>query len=126
MQTNTRSEATGHRHPIISAKLVDAAFDYHKEIMELRHKRIVDSKKKSAIEIENETLKERKKKNLARVQDLEQKLKVAKATQITNKLQIKDLYDLTVCLSGRPSPEIPLQPNVMLRCRYEITAAEKG
>ena len=120
MSNNPNHENTSLQHSIISTQLVDATFGYQKEIMELKHKKAMNLKKKHPIEIENENLKLKQQKNMERIQELDHKLREARAKQCADKVKLTELYNLTTLLIRCPSP------SVMLRCRDAITAAENS
>ncbi len=105
---------------IISKELVDAAFAYQREIIELQYKKSKISKIPKELEpimAKIEILKQERVKNMQIIQDLDIKLKEAKSRNISDKVKIQELQELSFSMCRQDVP-----PDVKLRCRKEIRA----
>ncbi len=105
---------------IISKELVDAAFAYQREIIELQYKKSKISnfpKELEPLMAKIEILKEERVKHMQVIQELDIKLKEAKRSNISDKVKIQELQELSFSMCRQDVP-----PDVKLRCREEIRA----
>ena len=115
-------------NPVISRELVDAAFGYQKEILELRHKNAVHPKiqrEKTLVEQENISLKKRRSSSAGLIQELEVKVSNAQARNQADQNRLKELMELAFSLL-RPTSMVnqPIPQDIMLQCRQVIDAAD--
>ena len=88
----------------ISMKLVESAFEYQKEILELKHKKAIKSKMLEIQKKKNESLKKRKEETIQ---------------TRTNELKKLETILVHYVLSNKPIPR-----DIMLRCKQEIKMAD--
>jgi predicted transcriptional regulator len=106
----------------ISMKLVESAFDYQREIMELKHQKAMKSKMLEIQKKKNESLKKRKEETTQYIQDLESRLKEAKSRKETIQTRTKELKKLEAIMMHYGHKPIPR--DIMLRCKQEIKMAD--
>ena len=106
----------------ISMKLVESAFDYQKEIMELKHEKAMKSKRLEIQKKKNESLKKRKEEKTQYIQYLESRLKEAKSRKETIQTRTNELKKLETILVHYGTKPIPHE--IMLRCKQEIKTAD--
>jgi hypothetical protein len=88
--------------PVISRELVDAAFAYQKEILELRHKKAMHPKiqrEKSSVELRNIFLKQKRLRSMELIQELKVQVANAKARNQADKNRLKELQELAFSLT---------------------------
>ncbi len=89
-------------NPVVSRELVDAAFAYQKEILELRHKNAMHPKiqrEKSSVELRNISLKQKRLRSMELIQELKVQVANAKARNQADKHRLKELTELAFSLT---------------------------
>ena len=116
----------------ISMKLVESAFDYQKEIMELKHEKAIKSKRLEILKKKNESLKKRKEETIQYIQDLESRLKEAKSRKETVQTRTKELKKLEAIMmhygmNNKPIPHGIIQwCNSYTKPQYQISNTSIG
>lgn len=108
----------------ISMKLVESAFEYQKEIMELKQKKAIKSKMEEIENKKNESLKKRKKETSQYIHALESRLKDAKSKKETTQTRTNELKKLETILVHYGMSNKPIPHDIMLRCKQEIKMAD--
>ena len=108
----------------ISMKLVESAFEYQREIMELKHKQAMKSKMLEIQKKRNESLKKRKEETTQYIQDLESRLKDAKSRKERTQTRTNELKKLESILVHYGMRNKPIPRDIMLRCKQEIKMAD--
>jgi predicted RNase H-like nuclease (RuvC/YqgF family) len=103
-------------------KLVESAFEYQKEIMELKQEKAMKSKMVEIAKKKNEYLKKRKEETTQYIQSLESRLKDAKSKKEIIQTRTKELKKMETILVHYGMSNKPIPHDIMLRCKQESTA----
>ena len=115
---------------VISKELVDAAFAYQKEILELRHRNAMNPKiqrEKSSVELHNVALKQKRLRSVELKQELEVQVANAQARNQADQKKLKELTELAFSLTTPCSllgQNQPIPQDIMLQCKQVIEAAD--
>jgi predicted nucleic acid-binding Zn-ribbon protein len=101
---------------LISMKLVESAFEYQREIMELKHEKSMKSKRLEILKRKNESLKKRKEETTQHIQDLESRLKVAKSRKETIQTRTKELKKLEAIMMHYGMNNKPIPHDIIQWC----------
>ena len=111
-----------------SMKFIESAFEYQKEIMELKQKKAMKLEMENIgnpLAKQNKLLKQRNEDLTKHFQDLNSRLKDLKTKKETTHIRIKELKKLETILVRFGLKNQPIPHDIILLCKQEINAADE-
>ena len=109
----------------LSMELVDAAFNYKKEILQLRQEQEMAVAKKNNIAEQNKSLYQQKLEIIDGVLLLEIEKERIKTGLSTKKIKIRELKEISSDLVHNPMRGRPIPNDVLLKCKHLIDAEDQ-
>jgi hypothetical protein len=107
-------------------ELIDSAYGYQREIIQLRQEQEMAVAKKNSMDKQNEILGQQKLKNSERIRLLEIEKELIKSRLDARKTQICELKELSFDLVNNPMNNRPIPNGVLLKCKQLIDAEDQA
>ena len=126
MSSVTSSAQKIKRVSCLSMELIDSAYGYQREIIQLRQEQEMAVAKKNSMDKQNEILRQQKLKNTERIRLLEIEKELIKSRLDAKKTQICELKGLSSDLVHNPMNNRPIPNGVLLKCKQLIDAEDQA
>ena len=122
--TSSAQKMKSRRVSCLSMELIDSAYGYQREIIQLRQEQEMAVAKKNSMDKQNEILRQQKLKNTERIRLLEIEKEHIKTRLDAKKTQICELKEISSDLVHNPMRGRPIPNGVLLKCNQLIDSED--